>query len=86
MDCFVAEFIIGPAKRRDPLAPRNDDKDEVMSSPPSTRSCAWRGGVGGGGSIRLLLWQRVCGAAPHPRPLPAASRGEGERMKRQRFE
>ena len=25
MDCFVAEFIIGPAKRPDPLAPRNDD-------------------------------------------------------------
>ena len=25
MDCFVAEFIIGPAKRPDPLAPRNDE-------------------------------------------------------------
>jgi hypothetical protein len=26
MDCFVAEFIIGPAKGRpDPLAPRNDE-------------------------------------------------------------
>jgi glycine/D-amino acid oxidase-like deaminating enzyme/nitrite reductase/ring-hydroxylating ferredoxin subunit len=24
LDCFVAEFIIGPAKRPDPLAPRND--------------------------------------------------------------
>jgi hypothetical protein len=25
LDCFVAEFIIGPAERPDPLAPRNDD-------------------------------------------------------------
>jgi len=24
LDCFVAEFIIGPAKRPDPFAPRND--------------------------------------------------------------
>jgi hypothetical protein len=24
MDCFVAEPVIGPAKRPDPLAPRND--------------------------------------------------------------
>src|SRR6476646_11458392 len=40
--------------------------------PPSTRSCAWRGGVGGGGSIRLLLWQRVCGVPPPP-PTSRAS-------------
>jgi hypothetical protein len=26
LDCFVAEFIIGPAKRPDPLAPRNDER------------------------------------------------------------
>jgi hypothetical protein len=25
MDCFVAEFIIGPAEGPDPLAPRNDE-------------------------------------------------------------
>src|SRR5690242_17659697 len=25
MDCFVAEPVIGPAERPDPLAPRNDD-------------------------------------------------------------
>jgi hypothetical protein len=29
MDCFVAEFIIGPAERPDPLAPRNDDVPEL---------------------------------------------------------
>jgi hypothetical protein len=26
MDCFVAEPVIGPAERPDPLAPRNDGK------------------------------------------------------------
>jgi hypothetical protein len=24
MDCFVAEFIVGPAETPDPVAPRND--------------------------------------------------------------
>jgi hypothetical protein len=26
LDCFVAEPVIGPAERPDPLAPRNDGK------------------------------------------------------------
>src|SRR5580700_9903824 len=56
---------------------RGNAKSCTVISPPSTRSCAWRGGVGGGGSISLLLWQRVCGGTPHPRPLPTASRGGG---------
>ena len=29
MDCFVAEPVIGPAERPDPLAPRNDGNLQV---------------------------------------------------------
>jgi hypothetical protein len=29
MDCFVAEPVMGPAERPDPLAPRNDDKIHI---------------------------------------------------------
>jgi hypothetical protein len=48
---------------------RENAKSCAVISPPSTRSCAWRGGVGGGGSISLLLWQRVCCGTPPP-PTP----------------
>ena len=48
---------------------------------PSLHACsAWRGGVGGGGSIGRLgasMRARTRCATPHPRPLPTASRGEG---------
>ena len=36
MDCFVAEPVIGPAERPDPLAPRNDD--EIQLRIPAARS------------------------------------------------
>jgi hypothetical protein len=29
LDCFVAEPVIGPAERPDPLAPRNDVKTQL---------------------------------------------------------
>jgi hypothetical protein len=44
---------------------------KLISPPPAKR---W-GGVGGGGSISLLRWQRVCRGAPHPRLLPATRKG-----------
>jgi hypothetical protein len=57
-------------------APR--DREVVDSKPPSLHAPrAWWGGVGGGGSIRRNRCFNVCRGAPHPQPLPAASRGEG---------
>src|ERR1700693_5737519 len=32
LDCFVAEPVIGPAERPDPLAPRNDEKHLILRS------------------------------------------------------
>src|ERR1700680_2153325 len=52
----------------------------TVISPPSTRSCAWWGGVGGGGSIGVVLCQRVCGCTPHPAPSPPLRGGRGEMM------
>jgi hypothetical protein len=57
----------------------------TVISPPSTRPCAWRGPrraklaleVGGGWSISLLLWRRVCRGTPHPNPSPALRGGRG---------
>jgi len=53
----------------------------VRSILPSLRArSAWWGGVGGGGCFRIFdasMRARICGATPHPRPLPAATRGEG---------
>jgi hypothetical protein len=50
----------------------------VFFSPPSARVSAWRGGVGGGGSIGQFADSRIRCATPHPLSLPAASRGEGK--------
>ena len=36
LDCIVAEFIIGPRRRRDPLAPRNDDSISQQWVPTPT--------------------------------------------------
>jgi hypothetical protein len=42
MDCFVAEFSIGQAKGRDPLAPHNDCKrqDVIFTSAASNAAAA----------------------------------------------
>src|SRR5438309_11302544 len=46
---------------------------------PRARS-AWRGGVGGGGCFSVLnISMGTRCTTPHPRPLPAAARGEGRR-------
>jgi hypothetical protein len=46
---------------------------------PRARS-AWRGGVGGGGCLSVLnINMGTRGDTPHPRPLPAATPGEGRR-------
>jgi hypothetical protein len=57
------------------------------SAPSSRERSEWWGrderssllGVGGGGCFRKPTCLGECGAAPHPRPLPAAARGEGSR-------
>ena len=57
-----------------------DGKLPVLPSPRAR--VAWRGGVGGGGrfdKFAARLRARVRGDTPHPRPLPAAARGEGRR-------
>ena len=80
MDCFasLAMTAVGCGEIAKPC---------VVNSPPSTRPCAWRGGVGGGGRLSKLAARgtgmnssfNVCRATPHPRPLPTASREEGSR-------
>ncbi len=46
MDCFVAEPVIGPAKRPDPLAPRHDEeKIESACPPPRAYFVAFSGGL-----------------------------------------
>ena len=87
--CFRGREFYSKARAKCAARSRRCDleiaKPCTLISPPTTRPCAWRGPrraklaleVGGGGSISLLLWQRVCRGTPHPRPLPAASRGEG---------
>src|ERR1700676_4083362 len=53
----------------------------TVISPPSTRPCAWRGGVGGGGSISRNRCFSGCRTPPPPPPPPPpralAGGGEG---------
>src|ERR1700676_3987841 len=52
-------------------------KSCTVISPPSTRPCAWRGGVGGGGGGGINWSTGSCGAPPPPPPARCAGGGGG---------
>jgi hypothetical protein len=77
-----SEFFKGRSSYQNSRETRGEIAKLWHNTPSLHAPCAWRGGVGGGGSIRRKHGFSVCGTAPHPRPLPAASREEGSRRSR----
>jgi len=68
MDCFAALAMTGLSEVA---------KSCTINSPPSTRPCAWRGGVGSGGSIAETAASEYAAPPPTPDPSPPLRGGRG---------